>query len=91
MWNTLYICIIIIGTIMTLPIQALGHNPSYERNARPINFFAQPGAIPPLVGGGNEPTGIAAINGEITPTYAQQDTSYTNGLGHSKHNFMWNI
>ena len=46
MRNTLYICIIRIGTIMTLPIQALGHNPSYERNARPINFFANPEVIP---------------------------------------------
>ena len=73
-----------------LPINPLGHNPSYERNARPVNFFAQPAAIPPLVGA--EPqSGVAAINGEITPTYAQQDSSYTNGLGHSKHNFMWNI
>ena len=91
MKETLYICIIKIGTIKTLPIQALGHNPSYERNARPVNFFANPGAIPPLLGGGTEQTGISAINCEITPTYAQQDTSHTNGLGHSRHNFMWNI
>ena len=32
--------------------------------------------------------GIAAINGEIKPTYGQQDSSYTTGLGHSKHKFM---
>ena len=28
-------------------IAAIGHNPSYERNARPANFFVQPGTIPP--------------------------------------------
>lgn len=33
--------------------------------------------------------GIAAINGEITPTYAQNDSSYTNGLGHSVHTKNW--
>ena len=75
---------------MTLPIQAFGNNPSYERNARPVNFFVNPAAIPPLAGG-TEPTGVASINGEITPKYAEQDVTFTSGLGHSKHNYMWNI
>ena len=30
---------------MTPPITAIGYNPSYERDARPVNFFAQPKAI----------------------------------------------
>lgn len=38
--------------------------------------------------GGGEVGGIAGINGEITPNYAAQDTTYTNGLGHSNHKFM---
>lgn len=37
---------------------------------------------------GGEYGGIAGINGELTPNYAAQDTTYTNGLGHSKHKFM---
>ena len=37
---------------------------------------------------GGEYGGIAGINGELTPNYAAQDTTYTNGLGHSKHEFM---
>lgn len=32
--------------------------------------------------------GVAGINGEIRPNYAAQDSTYTNGLGHSKHEFM---
>ena len=31
---------------------------------------------------------ISKIDGEKTPTYGAQDTTYTNGLGHSKHKFM---
>ena len=73
---------------MTLPIGAIGQNPSYERNARKINFFANPQAIPPVGTPPADPAGIAAINGEVTPTYDAQGSSYTNGLGHSKHTFM---
>ena len=31
---------------------------------------------------------ISKIDGEKTPTYGAQDSTYTNGLGHSKHKFM---
>ncbi len=38
---------------------------------------------------GTNPFGaISRINGEVTPTYAAQDSTYTNGLGHSIHKFM---
>ena len=69
MRNTLYICIIRIGTIMTLPIQALGHNPSYERNARPINFFANPEVIP----------AVGAVTQKPYAQYAQYDNALEGG------------
>ena len=31
-----------------LPVHAIGQEPSYERQARPVNFFANPGVIPPV-------------------------------------------
>lgn len=31
---------------------------------------------------------ISKIDGEVTPKYGAQDTSFTNGLGHSAHRFM---
>ena len=37
---------------------------------------------------GAEVGGIGAINREVTPTYEEQGSSYTNGLGHSKHTKM---
>ena len=52
-------------------IPALGHNPSYEREARPVNFFVNPGTIPPV----GTPT---------APSYAQY-SQYDNALegGHN--------
>ncbi|MBR1776106.1 hypothetical protein IJ750_03415 [bacterium] len=32
---------------------------------------------------------ISRIDGEKTPTYGAQDSTYTNGLGHSDHKFMY--
>ena len=34
---------------------------------------------------GGETGGIAGINGEVVPNVGDQGSSYTNGLGHSKH------
>lgn len=70
------------------PISAIGQNPSYERNARKINFFANPQVMQPVGTPAPEQNGIAAINGELTPTYEAQGSTHTNGLGHSKHTFM---
>ena len=50
---------------------------SQARKAGGVNPFA-----------GAEVGGIGAINREVVPTYDEQGSSYTNGLGHSKHTKM---
>ena len=72
------------------PVNFFENNPSYERQARPVNFFANPKVIPPYYGGESVEAGIAAINGEISPQYLATATSgetYTNGIGASSFTF----
>ena len=47
---------------------------------------AGPKGVNPFAGA--EAGGIGAINREVTPTYDEQGSSYTSGLGHSKHTKM---
>ena len=42
----------------------------------------------PVERAGGTEARIAAIDGEVTPTYAQNDSTYTTGLGHSVHTKM---
>ena len=54
-----------------IPVYAIGQNPSYERQARPVNFFAKPSAIS-TVG-----TSVERTNGQ----YSQYDNSLEHGYG----------
>ena len=56
---------------------------NYERGPQSVGYnpFVAPAEGTPVAG-------VAGINGEITPTYDEQGSSYTTGLGHSKHTFM---
>ena len=75
---------------MTIPVKFLNQNPSYERNARPVNFFVDPTAIPPLPG---ELDGSEFLLSEITSglhgNYSVGDTigtsaqaGYSAGVSH---------
>ena len=54
-----------------LPVNVIGQNPSYERQARPVNFFANPSVIP-TVG-----TPVERTNSQ----YSQYDNSLEHGYG----------
>lgn len=76
---------------MGLGITPLEQNYQYGEYGKGAAKIGRLGGL--TVGGpraveGGEYGGIAGINGELTPNYAAQDTTYTNGLGHSKHEFM---
>ncbi len=75
---------------MTIPVNFLKENPSYERNARPVNFFVNPTAIPPLPG---EENGAESLLTEVTSglhgNYSVGDTistaaqaGYSAGVSH---------
>jgi len=72
------------------PVNFLNQNPSYERNARPVNFFANPTAIPPLPGESNGSESLFSSNtvglhGNYSAgdsVYIAAQAGYSAGIGH---------